>query len=90
MILFETGSVELFSKLHSGTTALMQECHDNILMKLSAVRVKTAAERNVSTSRTGIPITITSSHVSSFTNLQIRFLERGRLKQLMMNMQQIK
>lgn len=54
MILFETGSDELFSKLHSGTVALMQECHDNILMKPSAVRVKTGAERNVSTSRTEI------------------------------------
>lgn len=56
MILFETSSDELFIKLHSGTSALMQECHDNVLMKLSAVRVKTAAGRNVSTSRTRILI----------------------------------
>lgn len=32
----------------------MHQCHDNILMKPSAVRVKTGAERNVSTSRTGM------------------------------------
>lgn len=49
----------------------MQECHDNILMKLSAVRVKTAAERNASISRTRIPIT--SSNVSSFANPKITF-----------------
>lgn len=46
MILLETSSVELFIILHSGTIALMQECQDNILMKLSAVSVKTAAETN--------------------------------------------
>lgn len=46
MILFGTSSVELFIKLHSSTIALLQECQDNILMKLSTVSVKTAAERN--------------------------------------------
>lgn len=54
MILFETGSTELFSKVHR--IALMQECHDNILMKLSAVRVKEAAGRNMSTSGIKDPI----------------------------------
>lgn len=74
MILFETGSVELFSKLHSGTIALMQECHDNILMKLSAVRVKTAAGRNVRTSRTRIQVQM----FDPLRTPEIRFfLEKG-------------
>lgn len=46
MILLETSSVELFIILHSSSIALMQECQDNILMKLSAVSIKTAAETN--------------------------------------------
>lgn len=85
MILLETSSVELFIILHSSTMALMQECQDNILMKLSAVRVKTAAETNAGALR-GENTKIGSSnllHATLYKHSDHIFRHRKRGSQLM-------